>query len=159
MPTYKPGSPRWAKEDSPATVQKIHRVLGLILDMAVNDGRLARNVADGVNLPRVAKHEHLYLTHDQVDDLAHATGFPAEPSKHAAYDTRSNETSRLAVLFLAYTGVRFGELAALRVRRLDQPRRRAGITESVTSVQGHGLGLGNAQDPPTPRGPDPSLPG
>jgi hypothetical protein len=31
-----------AKEHSPATVQKIHRVLSLILDMAVNDGRLAR---------------------------------------------------------------------------------------------------------------------
>ena len=61
-----------AKEYSPASVQKIHRVLSLILDMAVNDGRLARNVATGVNLPRVAKHEHLYLTHDQVDDLAGA---------------------------------------------------------------------------------------
>ena len=32
---------------SPATVRKIHRVLSLILDMAVKDGRLARNVADG----------------------------------------------------------------------------------------------------------------
>ena len=34
-----------AKEHSPATVQKIHRVLSLVLDMAVRDGRLARNVA------------------------------------------------------------------------------------------------------------------
>ncbi len=38
------------------------------------------------------------------------------------------------VLFLAYTGVRFGELAALRVGRLDLLRRRAVITESVTLV-------------------------
>ena len=42
-----------ARDCSPATVQKIHRVLSLVLDMAVKDGRLARNVANGVNLPRV----------------------------------------------------------------------------------------------------------
>jgi integrase len=134
-----------AKEHSPATVQKIHRVLSLILDMAVNDGRLVRNVATGVNLPRVAKHEHLYLTHDQVDDLAHAAGFPSDPSKHAAYDTRTNQTYRLVVLFLAYTGVRFGEMAALRVSRLDLRRNRAVIIESVTPVQGHGLVWGSTK--------------
>ena len=40
-----------ARGHSPATVHKIHRVLSLVLDMAVKDGRLARNVASGVNLP------------------------------------------------------------------------------------------------------------
>jgi integrase len=39
------------------------------------------------------------------------------------------------VLFLAYTGLRFGELAALRVGRLDFERRRAVIAESVTLVR------------------------
>ena len=43
------------------------------------------------------------------------------------------------MLFLAYTGVRFGEMAALRVGRLDLERRRAVICESVTVVPGHGL--------------------
>ena len=43
------------------------------------------------------------------------------------------------MLFLAYTGVRFGEMAALRVARLDVQRRRAVIAESVTPVQGLGL--------------------
>ena len=109
-----------ARHRSPATVQKIHRVLSLVLDMAVKDGRLARNVAGGVNLPRVRKHEHRYLTHEQVEDLA-------------------NETYRLVVLFLAYTGVRFGEMAALRVSRIDLRRNRAIIAESVTPVQGLGL--------------------
>ncbi len=128
-----------AKESSAASVQKIHRVLSLILDMAVKDGRLARNVATGVNLPRLVKPEHLYLTHDQVEDLARECGYPSDPSRHAAYDSRSNETNRLVVLFLAYTGVRFGEMAALRVKRLDLVRRRAAIVESVTPVLGKGL--------------------
>ena len=134
-----------ARDHSPATVQKVHRVLSLVLDMAVKDGRLARNVATGVNLPRVRKHEHRYLTHEQVDDLATATGYPADPSKHSSLDTRSNETYRLVVLFLAYTGVRFGEMAALRVVRLDLRRRRAVIVESVTPVQGQGLVWGSTK--------------
>ena len=128
-----------SKDASPATVQKVHRVLSLVLDLAVRDGRLSRNVAQGVNLPRVPKHEHLYLTHGQVEDLAHATGFPADPSKHAPYDTRANEMYRLVVLFLVYTGARFGEMAALRVHRLDLRRRRAVIAESVTPLAGQGL--------------------
>jgi integrase len=49
------------------------------------------------------------------------------------YDTRANEMYRVVVLFLAYTGVRLGEVAALEVRR------RAVIAESVTPVQGKGL--------------------
>ena len=127
------------KHHSPATVHKIHRVLSLVLDMAVKDGRLTRNVASGVNLPRVRKPEHRYLTHDQVEDLATATGYPADPNKHSSLDTRTNETYRLVVLFLAYTGVRFGEMAALRVSRIDLQRNRAIIAESVTPVQGLGL--------------------
>ncbi len=135
-----------AKDYSPASVHKVHRVLSLILDLAVKDGRLSRNVASGVNLPRVGRHEHLYLNHDQVDDLAHACGYPADPSKHASYDTRANETYRLVVLFLAYTGVRFGEMAALRINRLDLRRGRAAIVASVTPVQGQGLVWGTPKN-------------
>ena len=89
---------------SPSTVTKVHRVLSLILDMAVKDGRLARNVSQGVNLPRTRKPEHRYLTHDQVEDLANECGYPSDPSKHSSRDIRANETYRLVVLFLTYTG-------------------------------------------------------
>ncbi len=82
-----------AGSHSPATVHKIHRVLSLVLDLAVKDGRLVRNVSAGVNLPRTVKHEHRYLTHDQVDDLATATGYPAGASKFSSLDTRTNETT------------------------------------------------------------------
>jgi integrase len=83
--------------------------------------------------------EHVYLTDQQIDDLADACG-----------------VYRLAVLFLAYTGIRFGELAALRVGRLDLMRRRATIAESVTEVSGRGLVWGTPRAarcpaPPVPR--------
>jgi integrase len=46
------------------------------------------------------------------------------------------EEYRLIVLFLAYTGLRWGEMAALRVGRLDLLRRRVLVAESVTPVKG-----------------------
>ncbi len=100
---------------SAASVQKAHRVLSLVLASAVRDGRLSRNPAEDISLPQVVRREHLYLTHEQVADVADAC-----------------DEYRLAVLFLAYTGIRFGELAALRIGRLDLMRRRATIAESVT---------------------------
>lgn len=129
---------RLAARRSPATVRKVHGVLSLMLKTAVKDGRLARNPAADINLPRVATSERRYLTHEQVHALADAIAEPADVSKHRRIDERENGAGRLIVLFLAYTGVRFGELAALRVGRLDLLRRRAVIAESVTVVQGRG---------------------
>jgi integrase len=108
-----------AASRSAATTRKVHRVLSLVLAMAVKDDRLVRNPAAGVSLPRVNAAERMYLSHEQVHELAEACG-----------------PHRLVVLFLAYTGVRFGEMAALRVGRLDLRRRRATIAESVTLVRG-----------------------
>jgi integrase len=42
------------------------------------------------------------------------------------------EEYRLMVLVLGYTGLRWGEMAALRVRRVDFLRRRVLVAESVT---------------------------
>jgi integrase len=99
---------------SPATVRKVHRTLSLILDLAVRDGRLGRNVAEKINLPRPVRKEQRHLTISQVEHLAHECGYPSNASKHRSYAGHAHEPYRLAVLFLAYTGVRFGEMAALR---------------------------------------------
>ncbi len=107
---------------SAATVRQAHRVLSLVLTFAVRDGRLARNPATGVPLPRAARKEQVFLTHEQVDGLAAAAG-----------------RDRLVIYFLAYTGVRYGEMAALRVRNLNLLRRRALITEAVADVNGHAV--------------------
>jgi integrase len=92
----------------------------MALAYAVKDGRLAVNPATGVSLPRVHQTERRFLTHQQVHELAEECGEPY----------------RLVVLFLAYTGLRWGEMAALRVRRVDFLRRRVLVAESVTPVRG-----------------------
>jgi integrase len=106
-----------ATGQSPGSVHKIHRVLSMVLGHAVRDGRLPRNPAAGVNLPRAAAAEKRYLRAEQVVSLADAAG-----------------PGRLVVLVLAYTGVRWGELAALRVSRIDLMRRRIHVAESVTEL-------------------------
>jgi integrase len=107
---------------SASTTRHAHRVLSLILDLAMRDGRLARNPAQRVPLPRLGQHNQIYLDHAEVDALADAAG-----------------DYRLVILFLAYTGVRYGEMAALRVRNLDLLRRRASISDAVADVSGRAV--------------------
>lgn len=122
---------------SPATVRKINRVLSLVLSAAVIDRRIVRNPAANVNLPRVVRSTHRYLTHDQVDALAAAcAASPPDRGKAAPRPESWNPDYRLVVLFLAYTRCRWGEMAALRVKNLDLSRRRAKIAEAVTLVRG-----------------------
>jgi integrase len=85
-----------------------------------NVGRLAVNPAADVSLPRVQAADKRFLNHRQVHELADACG----------------KEYRLLVLFLAYTGLPWGEMAALRVGRVDFLRRRVLVSESVTPVKG-----------------------
>jgi integrase len=113
---------RWIAgiDAAPATVRKVHQVMSQLLAYAVADDRLAKNPAERLSLPRVRQAEKRFLTHQQVAEMAEAVG----------------PEYRLVVLFLAYTGLRWGEMAALRVNRLDFLRRRALIAESVTPIRG-----------------------
>ncbi|GAB2674698.1 tyrosine-type recombinase/integrase [Thalassiella azotivora] len=104
---------------SGSSVRHAHRVLSLVLDLAVRDGRIPRNPAERVRLPRANKPEKRFLTHAQVNALAEAAG-----------------EDGLVIRLLAYCGLRFGELAALRVKRLDLVRGRMVVAESVTEVSG-----------------------
>lgn len=102
-----------------STVRQIHRVLSLMLDLAVRDGRLPRNPANGVRLPRAAKGEPVFLSHTQVEQLAEAC---------IDYE--------LFVRVLAYTGMRWGEATAVRVRRLDLMKRRIEVVHTAVELNG-----------------------
>lgn len=54
----------------PGSVRQTHRVLSLILDTAVQDGRVGRNPARGARLPRAVRKEPRFLTADEVSALA-----------------------------------------------------------------------------------------
>ena len=102
-----------------ATIENALSVLRQVLAVAVEDRRIPRNPCDGVKAPRRKHSARAYLTHQQVAELAAAL-----------------ERDGLVIRFLAYTGLRYGEMAALKVRDFDMLRRRVNIRESVTEVSG-----------------------
>lgn len=100
---------------------RTYGVLASILDDAVQDERLGRNPARGgkVGLPKKRRSAHSYLTHDELFRLADASG-----------------SHRSLVLTLGYTGIRWSEAAALRVRHIDWARRRLNIQDNAVEVHG-----------------------
>ena len=108
----------------PATVENALSVLRQILELAVEEKRLSRNPCIGVKAPRRQHRARGYLTHEQVEMLAHEL----ERNVQVSYGT--------VVRFLAYTGLRWGEMAALRVESMDMLRRRVNIRQAVAEVGG-----------------------
>jgi len=106
-----------ADEYAPSTIRQAHRVLSLMLALAVRDRRLSYNPAEGARLPRVVRKEPLFLSHGQVDRLADACpGF------------------ELFIRVLAYTGLRWGEATALQVKRMDLMRRRLEVVRNAIDL-------------------------
>lgn len=104
---------------SATVVLRAYGVLAAILDVAVRDRRILANPARGVSLPRKVKRPHTYLSHEQVELLAQASG------QHATL-----------VRLLSYSGLRWGEAVALRVRDVDTLRRRLNVRENAVRVNG-----------------------
>jgi integrase len=100
--------------------RKAHQVLAQVLDAAVDGGKLARNVAAGVKLPKVQRREMDFLDAVEVEAIA------------GAIDPRYSTL----VLFTAYTGLRPCEIVALRVGRLDLLRGAVRVTEAAPEVAG-----------------------
>ena len=104
---------------SPSRVRQAYLVFSSIMKAAVESEYIGRTPCVGVKLPRAQSREMKFLTADQVESVAEAYG----------------EFS-LLVYVLAYTGIRWGEAAALRRGRCDLLRRRLHIVESMAEVGG-----------------------
>jgi integrase len=104
---------------SASRVRQSYHLLTGMLHAAVKDGRLPRNPAIGVDLPRLTPGRRRYLRHEQLHALANAAG-----------------RYRVLVLTMGYGGLRWGEVSALRVHAIDAQRGRLNITDAVTEVNG-----------------------
>lgn len=105
-----------AQSHSATTVTRAYGVLAAILDVAVRERRVAKNVSRDVTLPRKGVKPRVYLSHQQVQQLADTSRMPT------------------LVLFLAYTGLRWGEATALLVRHVDRNRRRVSVEQNAVMV-------------------------
>ena len=115
-----------------------YRVLAMVLEWCVPT-RLLTNPARGVKLPIPPEAEHVYLKCAQIERLADAAG-----NLRTKYNrpTAGAAVNKALILLLAYTGLRWGEAAALRVGRVDLDKRRIRVTSTfyeVGGVQNEGL--------------------
>ena len=111
---------------SAATTRKAHNALGQMFRAAVADRRVAFDPTADVPLPAEHADEQRFLSAPEVETLAEAI----EPR------------FRALVLLAAYGGLRFGELAALRRKRVDLLRGRVKVAEATSDVHGHPLAFG-----------------
>jgi integrase len=102
---------------SPKRARKAHQVLSQILASAVDGGRLPRNVAEGIRLPKVQRKEMHFLTAAQVEAIAPPYG--------------------TLIRVAGYTGLRPCEFVALKVGRLDLLRGTVRVVEAAPEVAGH----------------------
>ncbi len=105
---------------APTTVRKAYQLLAHVLDVAVEDGLLARTPCRSIPLPKARAVPQRFLSPVEVEQLA------------AAIDGRY----RALVLVGAYAGLRFGEAAGMRLDRLDLLRRTFLVQETVSEVRG-----------------------
>lgn len=105
---------------SASHVRQASHLLGGIMKAAVAEGLIAASPCDAVRLPRMRHREIVCFTAAEVERIAEAVRQP--------YD--------LAIYLLAYGGLRFGELAALRRDDCDLDRQRLRVDEAVSDLSG-----------------------
>ncbi len=105
-----------AGERSPWRATDVLKVTRMLLNRALAEERIVRNPAARVPVPRIEQEEPWVLTPEEVERLADAVP----------------DQWRALVLLAAYSSLRWSELVALRVERLDLPRRRVRVEEKIT---------------------------
>ncbi len=103
-----------------ATVGATFRLVHRILEAAVETQLIVLNVARGVKLPALPHTEMRFLSPTEVERLVEAT-----PERWRAF-----------VLLAAWCGLRFGEIAALKLSRVDFEGHRIRVEEALGEVNG-----------------------
>lgn len=113
---------------SASLISDCNGVLVGVLDMAATNGDLRANpIKKKIELPKRAPMPRRYLDAGQVRALAEASAHPA------------------IIYTLVYTGLRWGELTALRVGNVDFKKRRISVESTITQLRDKGR---FAENPP-----------
>ncbi|MBG6057178.1 integrase [Cryobacterium sp. MP_M5] len=108
--------PRKASGLSAASIDRLFAITSAVLSYSHKAGWLPVNPANGVELPTILRTHHIYLSYAEVELLA-----------DAAFAATSEETDRVLIHTLAYTGMRINEALALTVGDLRLETRRATV--------------------------------
>lgn len=111
---------------APATIAKAYQIVSRSFRVAVSDGVIHRTPCREIKLPTNDRDEKRFLSPAEVEQLAAAM----------------KDRYRLVALTGAYTGLRFGELAALRLDDLDMLRRTLRVDEQLSRQGSSRMTLG-----------------
>ncbi len=121
---------------SQATVRGAFAVTRLVLGSALSSGAIRSNPCSGVRQPRPSRHEMCFLSPDEIAILAETISNPPIKRGGGEHRRQSYPEYGLLVTFAAYTGLRAGEIEALRVKNLDLLRGTVHVCESLAQVHG-----------------------
>ena len=102
------------------TIEAVKRLLHRLFAVAVEEDRVPRNPASGIEVGKAEPREPRFLTQGEVRRIAAEV-----PDPYPAL-----------VPFLAWTGLRIGEASALRVKNLDLTARTVRVVENSPEVGG-----------------------
>lgn len=116
-----------------STVHKAFQIMSKVMRSAVLAGKIARNPCLDVPLPRIEREEARFLDPDELVALEHAI----EATERQRYRlTRAEPRLPLIIPFLADTGLRIGEAAALRWRDVNVAAGTVEVRETLVEVNG-----------------------
>lgn len=122
---------------APGTIRSAFNVTRLVLGTALQSGAIRANPCAGIRQPRSSQREMHFLTPDQVELLAEAVANPPVATGGGEHRRSSYPAFGLLVRVAAYTGLRAGELGAVRVRRVDPLHGTIHVAESLADIRGH----------------------
>ena len=106
---------------APTTVRKAYQLTAGVLTAAVRSGLIPRTPCRDIRLPRLDAEEMRFLSPDEIHQLADTV----------------DPHYRTLILTVAYTGLRWGEAAALRPDNLNLLARTLTVTHTLAEVRGH----------------------
>ncbi|MEZ5233397.1 MAG: tyrosine-type recombinase/integrase [Acidimicrobiales bacterium] len=118
------------------TIRNVRDVARLIFELAVRSAAIKTNPVKGVKAPRSRPNEMVFLDADQVMALSEAITEPPVMRRRRKQDKPNYPEFGLLVRFAAWTGLRAGEIVALRVGKVDLMRRRVEVAESAAEAHG-----------------------
>ena len=111
---------RLAEDYSSATVRKTYGLLASCLQAAVDDGLISRSPCRSIKLPSLEQRPPRFLDAEEIGRLAETV-----PIRY-----------RALILIAVFTGLRWGELAGLRVSDLELLQRRLRVNQALSRDRG-----------------------
>jgi integrase len=105
---------------APASVAKAVQVFNKAMQAALEDRLIMANPVERLPLPKIEREEMRFLTPEELWRLADGIG----------------DRYRAFVLLAGYSGLRIGELLALRWKHIDMLRRHVTVMETLTDLAG-----------------------